>query len=279
METEKCRWSCMVSSTANSGKLIGIPRQQALSAGLYNYDNYFKGIPCGCIETVGGYRAYIRKHFDLDQEQLTFTSIFCNAMYAKTQKHLLPIAQTYDIVLVSNEKTNLQHLKKQGLNLIEHIPIPENAWKNHQNILEKLCTYLQNSQPKDKLFLFSAGPLSNILIHQLFKKYPNNTYIDIDSCMDNQHGLKVSDRAYLRWDSWKHLARCYWNHKTNPDSISCDTHGKSKLQRQLIRLKALYQRLKQHLPFAISQRKITALKPNTAHKNSNQKQIMLVLAL
>ena len=144
---------------------------------------------------------------------------------------------------------------------------------------EKAIAYLQNSQPKDKLFLFSAGPLSNILIHQLFKKYPNNTYIDIGSCMDNQHGLKVSDRAYLRWDSWKHLARCYWNHKTNPDSISCDTHGKSKLQRQLIRLKALYQRLKQHLPFAISQRKITALKPNTAHKNSNQKQIMLVLAL
>jgi hypothetical protein len=49
---------------------------------------------------------------------------------------------------------------------------------------------------KDKLVLFSCGPLGNILAHQLWKENKNNTYIDVGSTIDKWLNNDVRNK---RW--------------------------------------------------------------------------------
>jgi hypothetical protein len=52
------------------------------------------------------------------------------------------------------------------------------------------------SQHTDTLFLVSAGPLSEAIIHRLYSKNPNNRYIDVGSSLDEiVHGKKT--RPYM----------------------------------------------------------------------------------
>ena len=50
----------------------------------------------------------------------------------------------------------------------------------------KLKTRYENidTNIKDSLFLFCAGPFGNILAHQLFESNPNNIYMDIGSTLN-----------------------------------------------------------------------------------------------
>ncbi len=91
------------------------------------------------------------------------------------------------------------------LNLSYGIPIPEvNSYLHKDTIMKnvgdimcdketknfKICDFVDS---KNLIFLFSGGMFAKVLIAELSKIYPNNTYIDIGSTFD---GLIKGSRIF-----------------------------------------------------------------------------------
>lgn len=216
--------------------------REALMEGLFEHKQYLIGIPCGCLEKKDGYRKYLRDNFNLGSQWLTFASIFSNSMFQRTQSELVPLVKSYDIVLVANDQANIEQMKARGFRIEKYFPIPLNAWQKYKEIQDAIVQYVDEQSPEGRLFLFCAGPVSNVLIHQLFKRSPGNTYLDVGSSFDKQLGLADSDRCYQQWFSWKSITRCYWDHKES-SVVSCESYGKSKIYRLMLRLWAMYVRI------------------------------------
>tara|TARA_B100001989_G_C24544851_1_gene470050 strand:- start:293 stop:1144 length:852 start_codon:yes stop_codon:yes gene_type:complete len=232
------------SFTCNQWQLTaGNSFTEALKEGLITLEGYYVGIPCGCMEKKDGFRAYLRKHHPIDPQWETFASLFCNALHPRTISQVLPLIKSYEIVITANEHIDLSYMEKQGFNVVKHVPITMNAWKDYKKIQSELMHYVRKNKPHGKLFLFCAGPVSNTIIHHLYKENANNIYLDMGSAIDKQLGLQNPDRCHYQWTSWKQLAKCYWEYKDNPLTISCDSHSKTKLERSILRLKAICHRL------------------------------------
>ena len=80
--------------------------------------------------------------------------------------------------------------------------------------LDALCKFIEDNKISDHIFLFSASSLTNITAYELFKKYDNNTYIDIGTTMNKFMGLSI-ERSYLKgyWEKTQTLDLmkvCIW---------------------------------------------------------------------
>ncbi len=206
----------------------------------YKHDNYYIGLPCGCCEPLDGFRQHINQHFDLSKTNQTFATLFTNAMYKRVKCELLPVIKEYPIILIANKKTSLKSLDKQGFNVKKFFPVPMNAWQQHDVLLNDILEYAKNNRIKNHLFLFCAGPVSNILIHQIHKIHPENTYIDFGSSIDKELSLKRSDRNYLKLFGWKKFAKCYWHSPTEQNQISCFSKDKNYWYRFWLKICALF---------------------------------------
>jgi len=61
--------------------------------------------------------------------------------------------------------------------------LKKNSWHiQYDEILLSLLEYIDNK--KGELFLFSAGPFADILVHKAWLKNKNNIYIDVGSIFD-----------------------------------------------------------------------------------------------
>ena len=215
-------------------------RQLLCDALNYNHNNYYIGLPCGCCESLDGFRQHINQQFNLSKTSQTFSGLFNNAMFKRVRNELVPCIKHYPIVLIANKNTKLKLLKKHGFNIKKFFPIPMNAWQQHDALLNDIIEYTKNNNIKDHLFLFCAGPVSNILIHQIHKIHPTNTYIDFGSSIDKELGLKKSDRNYLKLFGWKKFAKCYWHYPTAANQISCFSKDKNYWYRFWLKICALF---------------------------------------
>jgi hypothetical protein len=214
--------------------------RQALAQSLcYQHPDYIVGIPCSCREDIDGFRKHLMENYPLHNTRKTFGALFVNAMHKRLQNEFIPAMTKYPIILVANEKVNLTHFKKCGFDVKHFVPISHNAWQNFETITKSVQRYTESNNPKKHLFLFSAGPVANILIPAIHKTHPENTYIDIGSCIDRQLGLPEGARNYLKTSGWKKLAHCIWHHPTRKNQISCSSYSKTKWQRMLLRLSAI----------------------------------------
>ena len=205
----------------------------------YQHPDYILGIPCSCNEQVDGFRKYLMDNYPVHNIRKTFSGLFVNAMYKRLQNEFIPAMTKYPIILVANEKADLAHFKKCGFRVKHFVPISLNAWQHYEDIVESVKRYTLSTNPKNHLFLFSAGPVANILISAIHKMHPENTFIDIGSCIDHQLGLMDGDRSYLKKTSWKKLARCIWHQPTRKNQINCSSKNKSKLERAFLKLRVL----------------------------------------
>lgn len=204
----------------------------------YTHKDYYIGLPCGCCESLDGFRGYLNNQFDLSNTNQTFATLFTNAMYKRVQNELLPLIKRYPVILIANGKTNITALKNQGFNIKKFFSVPMNAWQNYDLILSDILDYTQKNNIEDHLFLFCAGPVSNILIHQVHRLHPQNTLIDFGSSIDKELGLKNSDRNYLKAFGWKKLVKCYWHAPTSPNQISCFSQDKNYWYRFWLKIRA-----------------------------------------
>lgn len=161
-------------------------RQKLIESAQYNAHNYYVGIACRCC--VGDQKHEELKELTGQNElQLTFGNVFVNGNYNRFMNEIIPMFNNYDrIVMVVNDKANINNLPFKG-KILKVLRVGKNAWmdKDIENQFKKWVT----DEESGTLYLFAAGPLSNILIHQGHKINPNNTYLDIGSTLDPMMGL------------------------------------------------------------------------------------------
>jgi len=179
---------------------------QKLLMDSFTYQNpgYYKGIPCTCCMSVEDCN-WMREHSKQKDEGLTWANIFVNANYKNYQKHMIPLYQESDVILVCNENADVGALP---FKVKKDFRVSAGGWIKEYPVVKEVKKYLKGDRLKEHLFLFSAGPLGNILAHQLMKMSNNNVYLDIGSTLDSYMGLGAT-RGYLRGSSTL-SKKCIW---------------------------------------------------------------------
>lgn len=178
-------------------------RLKLIESYKHKAENYYVGLSCPCCvgEEANSWMKELR---DDESEFTTWSNLFVNANYPLFIEYFVPYIKNREIIVVANEKFNST---KSELKVLRHFPIGYNAMINNLSLIDDISNYIEKHKIQDKLFLFSASSLSNILIYELFKKYPNNTYMDIGTTLHKQLGLEIA-RDYLK---------AYWTNQFHSD--------------------------------------------------------------
>lgn len=148
----------------------------------FKSEGYYIGISCPCCD-VNGFNWY-NSEKGSDESNTTFANIFVNGNYEYFKNNLLPSFNKFKkIVLIANKDSNLEKLN-EVLNITDFYGIGPEAFKTDLHLIEDLKSLITNNDLKNSLFLFCAGPLGNVLSHQLWEHNKNNTYIDIGSTLN-----------------------------------------------------------------------------------------------
>jgi hypothetical protein len=172
-----------------------------LNSYKFNHDKYYVGISCPCCQPEEHIK-WMRDN--VGSNNITWANIFVNDNYNFFKKHFIPEFNEWEgeVTLVANERG----LKKEmPFKVDNYLPIQIGSWFNPA--LEHIINILVDKvkEKNNQLFLFSAGPLGNILSHQLLINNEFNTYIDIGSTINPW--IVGNNRSYLNNNNNK---ICIW---------------------------------------------------------------------
>jgi hypothetical protein len=162
-------------------------RQELLNSFRFAEDGYYVGISCPCCVPMEDVQ-WMRNNVRVDKNHLTWANIFVNGNYRNFVANFIPEFRNHKVILVASEYSTWRNLPFE---IEEFIPIGRTAWKENFNLIEKLS----DLPYQDKLFLFCAGPLGNMLAAKLWKTNKNNIYMDIGSTLNPW--LVGVNRGYL----------------------------------------------------------------------------------
>ncbi len=150
----------------------------------YQAQNYYIGImtDCECLELFkfGGQQLMT----DISEQpltNLTFASVFMYENYRRVMSELIPAMSHYKTILVVNRTARVNQVP---LNIVNYYTVSTNAWIEDYDIVIDLKRQVETRYDRGYLFLICTGPLSNMLVHELHKSNPNNTYINFGSALD-----------------------------------------------------------------------------------------------
>jgi hypothetical protein len=177
--------------------------QQKLVESLqYKQHNYYKGISCSCcvgkeafdwqVDLAGG-----------DDESLTWANLWVNGNYPIFITHILPIFYSRDCVFIGHEDANLNRLPF----FVKDFRVGYNAMINDYGKIENIKEWIRTNNVKNHVFLFSASTFTNLAIVELFRDYPDNTYVDIGTCLTPMMDMPTH-RGYLQ---------SFWNYQNTQD--------------------------------------------------------------
>jgi hypothetical protein len=171
-------------------------RDELIQSFQFQDPNYFVGISCKCCQP-NDIVEWMRR--ESKQKILTWANIFVNSNFKYYQQNFIPEYINHDIVLFAREDATIEKLPFK----VEHVPITRQALIDNFNMVENfpIETY------KNKLFLFCAGPLGNMLSAKFWKKNKNNIYMDIGSTLNGY--LTEKNRGYLQ-DGPSLSKTCIW---------------------------------------------------------------------
>lgn len=148
-------------------------------------ENYLYGLSCTCCDLEN--HEFLLSTVRTSLENLTFSNIWVNANFAAFNERFLSAlrASGKPVVLCTNEKARLDDLGRE-IPIKDFLPIPGNCVKYWEKKREDVLAWLdlKASMVRGTIFLFAAGPLSEILIHEMWKVNPMNIYLDIGSTLD-----------------------------------------------------------------------------------------------
>ena len=157
----------------------------------YNHPDYYVGISCPCCQPKP-HIEWMRNN--VGSQNITWANLFVNGNYDYFINHFTPEFNEWEgeVILIANEQGLDKNLPFKVDN---YLPIQIGSWFNP--VLEHIIELLKDKAQKqdNQLFLFSAGPLGNILAHQLHKVNKNNTYLDIGSTINPW--IVGNNRGYL----------------------------------------------------------------------------------
>ncbi len=173
---------------------------------LFKNKQYFVGLPCRCC--VGDEHCdQLRAQSQQDESNLTWANIFVNANYAAFLDSTVPALQSRTINIVCHTDANIQKLL---FTVNKDFRVGANAWvADYGHLIGEIEGYISTNEIENEVFIFCAGVLSNMLIYQLTKAYPNNTYIDLGSVFDSVMGLGKT-RKYLKGSKKQLKKVCVW---------------------------------------------------------------------
>jgi hypothetical protein len=145
---------------------------------------------------------WMRNNVKVDKDHLTWANLFVNSNYQFFKKEFIKEFENHDIIIVANAKATIENLPFKN-KIEEHIKITDTAWKDNFDLLE----ILPKKEYKDKLFLFCAGPLGNMLSYKMWESNKSNIYLDIGSTLNPY--LVGNNRKYLR-NEYTINKKCIW---------------------------------------------------------------------
>lgn len=157
--------------------------------------NYYVGLSCRCCVGDVDFNQMIDWRGG-DDEFLTWSNLWVNGNYKLFRQYMIPEFTKHKIVYTLNKNANLNGLSFLGINVVKDFRIGENCIVNEFNKHEEVVKWIEENNIKNHVFLFSASSLSNFMIYELFKKYDENTYIDIGTTFNVELGMK-GIRGYL----------------------------------------------------------------------------------
>jgi hypothetical protein len=185
--------------------------QQKLVESLqYKQPNYYRGISCSCC--VG------KEQFDWqvdlaggDDETLTWANLWVNGNYPFFIREILPIFYSRDCVFIGHEDAKLDKLPF----FVKDFRVGYNAMINDYGKIEDIKNWIKEENIENHVFLFSASSFTNLAVVELFREFPNNTYIDIGTCLTPMMDMPTH-RGYLEafwgYRGGKDLQKiCVWN--------------------------------------------------------------------
>jgi|GEM_PF-492504 len=187
--------------------LVDEKHRQILADSLtYDNDQYFVGLPCSCC--VGEEKCHrIRQQSQQSEERLTWANLFVNANYSIFLEQTIPIIQSKKVNIICHEKAQIEDLPFE---ISKDFRIGSNAWvNNYQEALKDTQEYIESNKIENEVFIFCAGVLSNMLIYQLTRMHPDNTYLDLGSVFDVTMGLGQT-RKYLKGSKRRLKKVCVW---------------------------------------------------------------------
>lgn len=158
--------------------------QQLTKSFQHQEEGYYVGISCPCCQP----KEYVDWMRQKAQAPLTWANIFVNSNYPYYVKNFIPEYSNHDVVLFSREDSKLHNLP---FKVEKHVPITGNAFVDNFDLIESFPIQDYN----EKLFLFCAGPLGNMLAQKFWSLNKSNTYLDIGSTLNSY--LTEPNRGYL----------------------------------------------------------------------------------
>ena len=176
-------------------------RDALISSLKHRQPNYFKGLTGVVDEDIAGegsFQYQLDMHGEGDDEHLTFANVFINANYKRFITEIMPLISSRPVVMICNEAASLENL---SFPIAKDFRVGTNCIINDYPLIKEIKEWIQTNNIRDHIFLCSASTLSNYIIHECFRDYPENTYLDIGSTLNPWMGL----------EGWKH-SRAYLQH-------------------------------------------------------------------
>jgi len=171
-------------------------RNQLIESFKFKDKGYYVGISCKCCQPEYAVE-WMRR--ESKQDTLTWANIFVNSNYPYFKSNFIPEFSNHTVVLFARHDAKVKNLPFRA----EHIKITEKAFIDNFDMVENFPI----EKYTNKLFLFCAGPLGNMLAAKFWEKNKTNTYLDVGSTLNPY--LSESNRGYLQ-KSERLLKTCIW---------------------------------------------------------------------
>ena len=190
-------------SSTDHISLLGLDLLKTL---LHTESNYYYAItsPNQSLSDYTFLSSNIKQHTD----NITFSDLWINANYPKFKKFIMNL--DIPVNLIANQ--NCVSQKNIPLIIKDIFPIKNDCVNYYQNNKEQLLIDVSDfvKNKINELFFISAGPLSEIIIHQAYSTNPNNKYIDVGSAIDEfVHGRAT--RPYMIPNSFYATQKILWS--------------------------------------------------------------------
>jgi hypothetical protein len=180
-------------------------REKLIECFKHEQKKYFKGI---CFPEDIGKKDYEWQWSLLGSKEkiefITWSNLLINGNYPDFIEKMVPEFRGKKIIYVCNKLANISNLP---FNIIKDFRVGQNCHVNNYNLITVMDKWMSDHKVSDHIFLFSVASLSNYLIYNLYKKFPNNTYLDIGSTLNPLLNLNG-------WKGSRHYLREYWMNET-----------------------------------------------------------------
>ena len=189
----------------DNSEIIYEKSRQLLEYSLkFKSDEYYVGIGCRCCIGDDKFN-YIKSLSKQNEENLTWANIFVNSNYNLFKTKFIKSLNNRKVYLVCHEKSDTSNIP---FSLEKTYKIKSNGWVENLDIIDIIKNDISDNNIKDSIFLFCAGPLSNILVYKLHMFNKKNTYIDLGSVLDGYLKLPCTRQYLLGGSTLKKT--CIW---------------------------------------------------------------------